>query len=262
MNVSSEKVIKTIILAGGMGTRLRGVIEDIPKPMAPVGGKPFLEYLLLQLKKWRSAEVILSVGYKKDIIKSYFGNGSRFGINISYSEEDRPLGTGGALKKAISMTDDHRFIVMNGDSVFDINFSDFVGYHISKPGIASMSLAIVKDRRRYGSVDINDRGVITGFQKEGLDAPGLINGGIYLIDRDIVSYIPDGQISLEGRILPLIQRDNLLYGKIFEAFFLDMGTPEDYLWIGRHPEYLNRISLPLIGAENAEPSAQNDKDKT
>lgn len=233
--------MKAIILAGGMGTRLRGVIEEIPKPMAPVGGKPFLEYLFLQLKRWKSTDVVLSVGYRKEIIKSYFGNGSRFGVNISYSEEDQPLGTGGALKKAISLNDDSYFIVMNGDSFFNINFGDLIKYHTSKPGVTTMSLARVTDRGRYGSVEINDDGSIMIFQKEGPQTPGFINGGIYVINRDIAKYIPEGKISLEEHVLPLIQRDSLLYGKIFDAFFLDMGTPEDYLWIGRHPEYLNRI---------------------
>lgn len=230
--------MKAIILAGGMGTRLRGVIEDVPKPMAPVGGKPFLEYLLLQLKRWKSTDVVLSVGYKKEIIKSYFGNGNQFGIHISYSEENQPLGTGGALKKAISLNDDPYFIVMNGDSFFNINFGDLIKYHTSKPGMTTMSLARVKDRGRYGSVEINDDGSIMTFQKEGPETPGFINGGIYLIERDIVNYIPEGLISLEEHVLPLIKKDNLLYGKVFDAFFVDIGLPKDYSWIDKHPEHL------------------------
>jgi D-glycero-alpha-D-manno-heptose 1-phosphate guanylyltransferase len=230
--------MKAIILAGGMGTRLRGVIEDVPKPMAPVGGKPFLAYLLLQLKRWKSTDVVLSVGYEKEIIKSYFGNGSRFGVNISYSEEDRPLGTGGALKKAIPLNDDPYFIVMNGDSFFNINFGDLIKYHTSKPGMTTMSLAFVKDRGRYGSVEINDDGSVTTFQKEGSNNPGFINGGIYVINRDIAKYIPEGPISLEEHVLPLIKKDNLLYGKVFDAFFVDIGLPKDYSWIDKHPEHL------------------------
>jgi D-glycero-alpha-D-manno-heptose 1-phosphate guanylyltransferase len=230
--------MKAIILAGGMGTRLRKVIEDIPKPMAPVGGRPFIEYLLLQLKRWGNTDVVLSVGYKKEIIESSFGNGSRLGMQIGYSEESEPLGTGGALRKAISMTDDPCFIVMNGDSFFNINFSDFIMDHTGRPGTATMSLAFVKDRGRYGGVEINENGRVMHFQKEGTDIPGLINGGIYLINRDIINYIPEGPVSLEGQVLPLLKRDHLLYGKAFEGFFLDMGIPEDYVWIGNHPEKL------------------------
>ena len=230
--------MKAIILAGGMGTRLKGVIKDIPKPMAPVGGKPLLEYLFLQLKRWEITDVILSVGYKREVIKSYFGNGHQFGINICYVEENQPLGTGGALKKAISLNDDPRFIVMNGDSFFDINLSDLIMYHTSKPSITTMCLAFVKDNGRYGSVEINNDGMIVAFQKEGTNSPGFINGGIYLINHDIISYIPEGQISFEGHVLPLIKKDNLLYGKIFDNFFLDIGIPKDYFWIDKHPEHL------------------------
>jgi len=236
--------MKAIILAGGMGTRLRGVIEDVPKPMAPVSGKPFLEYLLLQLKRWKITNVLLSVGYKKEAIKSCFGNGDSLGINIRYSEEDQPLGTGGALKKAIALIDDPCFIVMNGDSFFNIHFSDLIAYHAGKPGMATMCLALVKDRGRYGSVEIDDDGAVTAFQKDGSDTQGFINGGIYLMNRDISNCIPEGPTSLEGKVLPLLQRDRLLYGKKFDAFFLDMGLPEDYLWIDKHPEHLMQKDLP------------------
>ena len=256
-----ENGMKAIILAGGMGTRLRGVIDDIPKPMAPVGGKPFLEYLLLQLKRWKTADVVLSVGYKKEIIKSYFRNGNQFGIHISYSEEEQPLGTGGALRKAISLNGDPYFIVMNADSFFNINFEDLIEYHNSKPGLTTMSLAFVKDGSRYGSVEINDDGSVTTFQKKGPNNPGFINGGVYVINRTIAKYIPEKKISLEEHVLPLLKEDNLLHGKVFDAFFLDMGTPEDYLWINAHPEYLSNISSPPIGAKNVEPSTQNEKGK-
>ncbi|HET6460261.1 MAG TPA: nucleotidyltransferase family protein [Syntrophales bacterium] len=240
MTFSHGKEIKTIILAGGMGTRLRGMV-NVPKSMALIGGKPFLEYLILQLKKWQMKDIVLSVGYKRDTIKSYFGNGSEFDVVISYSEEDQPLGTGGALKKAMATTDNDSFVVMNGDSVFDINFRDLINYHTGTPGIATMALSIVKDRSRYGSVEISADGEITGFKKEGVKNPGLINSGIYVVNRDVISYIPDGQISLEGLVLPLIQKDSLLYGKIFDAFFIDIGTPEAYQWANEHPEYLTDV---------------------
>lgn len=232
--------MKAIVLAGGMGTRLRGVIEDIPKPMAPVGGKPFLEYLLLQLKRWKITDIVLSVGYKREIIKSYFGDGSQFGVRIGYSEEVQPLGTGGALKKAISDSDNPYFIVMNGDSFFNINFSDLITDHINRQGIMTMSLAVVSDRGRFGSVEIDDNGSIVTFQKAGPHTSGPINGGISLTNRNIINYIPEGHVSLEEYVLPLIKKDGLLYGKIFDAFFLDIGLPKDYFWINKYPKYLEQ----------------------
>jgi len=231
--------MKAIVLAGGLGSRLQDVVKDLPKPMAPVGGKPFLEYLLLQLKRSGTTDVILSVGYKKDVIKSYFTDGSSIGMRINYSEENEPLGTGGALKQALSKNDDPRFIVMNGDSFFNLSFVDLVRYHTSKPAMITMGLAIVKDRSRYGGVDLNDDdGSIRSFQKDGLATAGLINSGVYIVNRNILKYIPDGQVSFEGHVLPLLKNDHLLYGEAFDAFFLDIGIPKDYLWINEHPEYL------------------------
>ncbi|HOX15142.1 MAG TPA: nucleotidyltransferase family protein [Smithellaceae bacterium] len=231
--------MKAIILAGGLGSRLRDAVKDLPKPMAPVGGKPFLVYLLLHLKRWGTTDVVLSIGYKKDVIKSYFGDGSLFGIDISYSEENEPLGTGGALKQSLSKNDDSHFIVMNGDSFFNVPFADLIRFHAGNPGLITMGLAFVKDRSRYGGVEINDDdGRINSFQKDGLETAGLINSGVYIVDRNIAKYIPDGLVSFEENVLPLLKNDNLLYGKVFDAFFLDIGIPKDYLWINEHPEYL------------------------
>lgn len=232
--------MKAIILAGGMGTRLRGVISEVPKPMALVGGKPFLEYIVLQLRDWGICEIVLSVGYKKEIIKDWFGNGSSFDMHVTYAEEDEPLGTGGAVKEAISMTDGSSFIVMNGDSYFNVDLTDLITDHADKPAIITMSLACVHDRRRYGGVEVDEAGRVIDFQRKGSYESGLINGGIYCIDRNLVNYIPDGHVSLEGDVLPRIQEENRLYGRVFDGFFVDMGLPEDYLWIDRHPEYLRR----------------------
>ncbi len=231
--------MKAIILAGGLGSRLQDIVKDLPKPMAPVGGKPFLEYLLLQLKRSGITDVILSVGYKKDVIKSYFTDGSSFGMRIDYSEENEPLGTGGALKQAIFKNNDSRFIVMNGDSFFNLSLVDLIRYHTSKPAMITMGLAIVKDRSRYGGVELNDDdGSIRSFQKDGSATAGLINSGVYVINRDIVQFVPDGPVSFEESVLPILKNSHLLYGKTFDDFFLDIGISKDYLWINEHPEYL------------------------
>jgi len=218
---------------------LQSVVQDIPKPMAPVGGKPFLEYLILQLKKWGITEIVLSVGFKQEVVKSYFGTGSAFGVAIAYSEEDQPLGTGGALRKAISAIEDPYCIAMNGDSFFNVDFRDLVQFHLHRPALMTMSLARVKSGRRYGNVEINNDGRVLRFQREGPEAPSVISGGIYVIQRDILSCIPEEKISLEERVLPLLKKDKLLFGKIFDVFFLDMGVPDDYFWIDHHPEYLS-----------------------
>jgi D-glycero-alpha-D-manno-heptose 1-phosphate guanylyltransferase len=235
--------MKAIILAGGLGTRLQGVVQDVPKPMAPVDGKPFLEYLILQLKKWGITEIVMSVGFKQEVVKSYFGTGSAFGVAIVYSEEDQPLGTGGALRKAISAIEDPCCIAMNGDSFFNVDIRNLIQFHASRPALITMSLAQVKSGKRYGNVAIDEHGMILNYQQEGSEAPSLINGGVYMMHRDVLNYIPDGKISLEARVLPLLKKDQRLFGKIFDAFFLDMGIPDDYFWISRHPEYLSPMQL-------------------
>ena len=230
-------MVKSVILAGGEGIRLRNVIKDVPKPMATVAGKPFLEYLILQLKKYNIRDVVISIGYKGDAIKSYFGNGEKWDMNISYSLEDEPLGTGGALKKAINMVDDEQFIVMNGDSYLDIDLTEFLDFHIEKHADTTLSLAHSSDTSRYGRVEINKEGKVHRFIEKGVSGYGYINGGIYLFQQDIVDIIPDGNISLEDMILPIIIEKGL-FGMTVNGFFIDIGIPEDYLMICNESEKL------------------------
>jgi D-glycero-alpha-D-manno-heptose 1-phosphate guanylyltransferase len=227
--------VKAIILAGGMGTRLRAAVPDIPKPMAPVGGKPFLEYLLKQLQRWAIPDVLLSVGYRKDSIQGHFGAGERFGMRIAYSEEEQPLGTGGALKKAILADGDPCYLVLNGDSYFDVPLPELIALHGGKGGMATLGLAMVRDKGRYGSVEVGADGRVVAFQKKGGQGPGWINGGVFLVNQGIAGLIPQGKVSLEEEILPVLQREGLLYGGPFAGFFVDMGVPEDYYWIDSHP---------------------------
>ncbi len=239
MKLSFFSKVKCVILAGGKGERLRKVISDIPKPMAPVAGKPFLEYLILQLKKYNIREVVISIGYKGEAIKSYFGNGEKLDMNITYSPEDEPLGTGGALKKAINMVDDEKFIVMNGDSYLDVDLSKFLDFHMEIQAGTTLALAHCNDTNRYGRVEINKEGKVQRFIGKGVPGYGLINCGIYLFQRDIAGIIPDGNISLEDMILPNII-DKGLFGMTVNGFFIDIGIPEDYLMICN--EAVNRLT--------------------
>lgn len=220
--------MKIVILAGGAGTRLKEIIKDIPKPMALVGGRPFLEYLILQLSKYRLNDIIISVGYKKNIIKAYFGNGQKWGVNIAYSEEDKPLGTGGAIKKALRLIDDKQFIVMNGDSFLGINFDKFIKFHKKRCASASMGLVHIEQANRFGKVKMNDKNEITEFVEKGSDNQGLMNGGIYIFNCDILMNMPDGKVSLEYDFIPTLTNKGL-YGMKVKGFFVDIGIPQDYL---------------------------------
>jgi NDP-sugar pyrophosphorylase family protein len=230
--------MKAIILAGGEGKRLRSVINDIPKPMAPVKGIPFLEYLVLQLKKQNIKDIIFSTGYKGSIIKSYFQDGDNWDINIEYSEEDKPLGTGGALRNAGELIDDEQFIVMNGDSFFDIEFKQLISFHEEKQAVATISLAYAETLERYGHVEIGNDGEITKFIEKGNSvSAGHVNGGIYILNSELINKIPLGQVSLETEVLPnLINRG--LFGMKFKSFFIDIGRPEEYQRICKEPVLL------------------------
>jgi D-glycero-alpha-D-manno-heptose 1-phosphate guanylyltransferase len=229
--------MKAIILAGGKGTRLQSVISDIPKPMAPVGGKPFLEYLLLQLKSWRIYDVILSVCYKKESIMTYFSNGSRWGMNISYVQEQVPLGTGGAIRVAMQTCDDQNILVTNGDSFFNVDMSDLIAFHGKKNARVTLALLAMADTGRYGRVILNENAEISEFREKQGNSEGLINAGVYVINRNVLSYMPEGPCSFETEILPRLT-GNGLYGQVQNGFFIDIGIPEDYQTITGHPEQL------------------------
>ncbi|MCF6154429.1 MAG: hypothetical protein E3K36_04085 [Candidatus Brocadia sp.] len=227
--------MKAIILAGGFGTRLREVVKDVPKPMAPVAGKPFLEYLVLQLAKWKIKEIILSIGYKGDVIKAYFGNGKNFGVKIRYSKEKEPLGTGGAIRQSLTHVDDDEFIVMNGDSFLNADFYELVSRHYAWHAKATIGLVQTQNTSRYGRVERNEKGEVVRFVEKSSERDGLINGGVYIFRREVFHGISSGNVSLENQILPSLVNHGL-YGIIVHGFFIDIGVPRDYLTLYHEPK--------------------------
>lgn len=231
--------LPVIILAGGMGTRLKSVIHDMPKPMAPVGDKPFLEYLLQQLLRWDLREIILSVGYKRDIINAYFGNGERWGVRISYAEEDMPLGTGGAIRDAARFITGDSFIVMNGDSYLDLDFNAFRTFHREKHSALSLAMVALNDTARYGRLDIGTDCRIARFLEKQGNTSGYVNSGIYLLNTDVLSWLPsEGPASFEKDLLIHCQ-EICMYGMPHCGFFVDIGIPEDYRFICNNSQLLS-----------------------
>lgn len=229
--------MRVIVLAGGKGARLRKVIEDIPKPMSPVLNKPFLEYLLCQLINQGFIDIIISIGYKGDVIKSYFGRGEKWNARITYSYEDTPLGTGGAVKKAVDFVNDENFILINGDSFSELDISGLVEYHKSRNADITLGMVRVDDMGRYGGIDINEKGEVLDFCEKGRVGSGVINGGYYIFKKKVFEGLPYGSYSLENDVLPGFI-GNGLYGMINECFFVDIGIPKDYLNLCRKPEEL------------------------
>ncbi|MCD6468888.1 MAG: nucleotidyltransferase family protein [Thermoplasmata archaeon] len=230
--------MKSLILAGGLGTRLRKIVPDKPKPMALIANRPFLEYLILQLKQYRLTDIVLCVGYLGERVKEYFGDGSRWDVHVSYSQESAPLGTGGAIRLAEKLVQAENFLVMNGDSFLDIDLNRLIDYHLERKALATMALAEVEDPARYGAVEINEKGEIESFVEKGESSGSkLINGGIYVLDRKVFDYIPEGKVSLEREVFPkLIGRK--FYGVPVKGYFIDIGIPEDYERLRRNPQML------------------------
>jgi D-glycero-alpha-D-manno-heptose 1-phosphate guanylyltransferase len=221
--------MKAIILVGGKGTRLQSVISTIPKPMAPVAEKPFLEYLILQLKSHTVHDIILSVGYKKDSIISFFSNGSKWGVNITYIPEKVPLGTGGAIQEAFRFIDDQNVLVMNGDSYINVDLTHYIDWHFTNKCVASIVITEIDDTSRYGTVELDTEDRINSFTEKGeRKGSGWINAGVYIFHRSIFeNKSPLKFCSLEKNILPnLIGKG--LYGYRCHDAFIDIGTPESY----------------------------------
>ncbi|EGM2418370.1 NTP transferase domain-containing protein, partial [Campylobacter coli] len=171
--------MQAIVLAGGLGTRLRSVVQDLPKPMAPINGKPFLAFILEYLKKQGITEIILSVSYKYELIQEYCKD-EFHGMKIHYNIEKELLGTGGAIKDALKLVKNEVYVV-NGDTFFDIDLKKLV-LNGSKICIA---LKQMQNFDRYGTVNVDEQGIVTSFEEKVFKKQGLINGGIYLLKKDI-----------------------------------------------------------------------------
>lgn len=218
-----------IILAGGLGTRLNQTVPDTPKPMAPVNGKPFLQYLLNHINEAGFRRVILSTGYLSEKIESYFNNRYK-DLELLYSVEDEPLGTGGAVQLAFAQVQTPHFMVMNGDTFFRINLDLLFQKHIEQLADVTMALRQVEDASRYGSVkfDLNNR-ILRFTEKSEVPEPGYINGGIYVISsRFFKAQAMPGKFSLERDLFESKLDSGNSFGLIFNDYFLDIGIPADY----------------------------------
>lgn len=214
---------EAIILCGGLGTRLRSVISDAPKPMAPIKNKPFLAFVLEYLKKQNISRVVLAVSYKYEIIQEYFGN-SYLGMQILYSIEKEPLGTGGAILEALNLINSDSCYVLNGDTFFDINLDRL---KLDNSDIC-VALKPMKNFDRYGSVDIDNNSYISAFNEKKFTSNGLINGGVYLIKKNIFnSFNLPNKFSFEE----FFQENFLIFNAkatVFDDYFIDIGIPQDY----------------------------------
>ncbi|HHE36359.1 MAG TPA: hypothetical protein ENL16_00920 [Candidatus Woesearchaeota archaeon] len=224
-----NKPSKAIILAGGKGTRMKPMTNFLPKPMLRIQDKPTLEHNIDLLKRHGIKDIIISVGYKGEKIKEYFGDGSQLGVNITYVEEKTPLGTGGPLnlvKGKINET----FILMNGDELKDIDLEDMFMFHRKNKGLATIALTTVEDPSNYGVAVMNGHKIMTFIEKPSKKQASskLINAGLYILEPEVLKMVPEGFSMIENDIFPRLATNEKLLGYVFSGQWFDTGTPERF----------------------------------
>ena len=238
-----------IILAGGLGERLRHVVSDTQKVMAPIAGRPFLRYLLDGLIAQGARRFVLAVGYRAEQIETYFG-GVYNGAEIVYSREETPLGTGGAIRQALALCETEDAVVVNGDTYFDVDLPALLQAHRQTGAVLTLSLKPMTDFDRYGTVDMDEAGRITGFHEKKPVRAGLINGGVYAVSKSVLPRLPEGRFSFENEILEPLALPT--YGVVSDGYFIDIGIPGDY--------FRAQTEIPLRFGKNVFPAAFLDRD--
>ncbi len=235
----SMEAIPAIILAGGLGTRLRSVIQDVPKCMAPVAGHPFLKYLIDALLRSGIRQFIFSLGYKHEIIEAYLDTAYPE-ITKSIALESSPLGTGGAVQLACQQTGASDVLIINGDTFFDVQIPALIEFHQQHHAAVTLALKPMQHFNRYGVVELDKDNHVLAFHEKKQYDEGLINGGVYMLNRDaLLSKNINAPFSLETDFLETYANSIRMMGFIQTGYFIDIGIPEDYErantdWTNKH----------------------------
>lgn len=228
MRLKEMKIKETIILAGGLGTRLRSVVADLPKCMAPVAGRPFLFYVINYLRLQGVEKFIFSLGYKHEIILDYL-NDQFSTLNFQCSIEEEPLGTGGAIQLACQHSTEKNVIIVNGDTLFKMDVDVINAFHEHQKADCTLALKPMRHFDRYGIVELNEKGLITDFREKQFYENGLINGGVYVLNVEnfLAKKFP-AKFSFEKDYLEQHYQQGKIAGIIQDNYFIDIGIPEDY----------------------------------
>ncbi len=247
--------MKAIILAGGLGTRLRPLTYNRPKPMVSVANKPFVIHQIELLKKYGITEIVLNLHYLSETMELMLGDGKEFGVKLYYSIEDTPLGTAGAVKNAQEYFDGETMIVFNGDVLTDINISEIIDYHRSVNACATLTLTEVADPSPYGLVVLED-GFTKGKVNKFIEKPkwtkfmsNYINAGIYVLEPKIFDNVPFGKnFSFERQLFPgLLESGENMHGFLSDSYWIDIGSPQKYMQV--HKDILNEDVSVIIDGE-------------
>lgn len=223
--------MQALILVGGKGTRLLPITETTPKPVITLVDRPFLAWMLGWLAGHGVEEVVLSCGFLPDRMKEVLGDGIPGGPRLVWVEEDRPLGTAGAMRFALEHLDE-TFLALNGDLLSDFNLSALIAFHRRRGAVATIGLKQVEDTTGFGLVDLEDDGTVSGFREKAgtvTGGPGLVNAGVYVLEREVVEAIPSGrEVSIEREVFPGLAGPGLA-GLVLDGYWMDIGTPDRYL---------------------------------
>jgi dTDP-glucose pyrophosphorylase len=221
-----EKANKVILMVGGLGTRLRPLTDNIPKPMLKVGNKPILETILLNFKKYGFKNIILCVSYKSEIIENYFGDGSKFDLNIKYIHENKRMGTAGALS-LIEEVIEESFFVMNGDLLTNINFENMMNYHNQNNAMATMGVREYDFQVPYGVVNVNGENILSIEEKPVHNF--FVSGGVYILNKNTLDYIPNNKYyDMPTLFEKLIKEKKKTISFPIREYWIDIGRLEEY----------------------------------
>lgn len=222
--------MQAIVLAGGMGRNIKSELGKTPKPMVIVNARPLLEFVLLFLKENGVEDIIISCGYMRPVIESYFEDGSDWDINIQYTDEDFLRGSAGSIKLAEDLIHEETFLVVNGDTYHDVPIYDLMEFHLQHDAFVTMALKKSQHPENYGAVELLDNKQIYRFLGKGhSDKVDMVNTGVYVFNRETLKLIqPDEYISLEKDIFPLLAKLGKLYGYSCKGYYLDIEVPENY----------------------------------
>jgi len=224
MNIQEKRAV---ILAGGKGTRLRPYTIVLPKPLMPIGDYPILEVIVKQLVFYKFTHITMAVNHQADLIKTFFGDGSKWGIKIDYSLEDKPLSTMAPLKLIQDLPDN--FLVMNGDILTDLNYGFFFETHVKNKNIFTISSYQREVKSEFGVLELNDEDALIGFKEKPIITYD-VSMGIYMVSKETISYIPENTFyGFDHLMLDLMKNKKEIKIQKFKGYWLDIGRPDDYI---------------------------------
>lgn len=232
---------RAVILAGGKGTRLRPYTVVLPKPLMPIGEYPILEVIIRQLVDHGFDHITLTVNHQAELIKSFFGDGSKWGVSIQYSLEDQPLGTMGPLRLIDGLP--AHFLVMNGDILTDLNYSEFFLEHVANDRLFTISSYRRQQQIDYGVLETNAGNKLQAFHEKPV-TNYEVSMGVYMVSRDILSYLPDAvPYGFDNLMLDLLNAKKTVNVKTFDGYWLDIGRPDDYLQAIKEFESMKNVFI-------------------